>query len=124
MGQELALDVQPAAESGHRPIRPDHPVAGYNDGNRVASIGQAHGPDGPRIVEFAGDVAIAPSGAERDGGKLLPDLFLKRRALGIELEFETGALVGEILAQLRFGSVEMEVFWVIPRQIRLRGAMS
>ena len=46
MLEEEALDVQPTAEAGEGAVRPDHAVAGQDDGERVAPIRCAHRPGG------------------------------------------------------------------------------
>ena len=58
----------------------DDPVAGDDDGNRVAVVSPAYGPESLRLSDGPSQVAVGADCAVGDFGKLGPDFLLERGA--------------------------------------------
>ena len=57
--EEPGLAFDPASVAGQLTVRPDDPVAGDDDGHRVAPIGQPDGARGLRAPDPPGQLAVA-----------------------------------------------------------------
>ncbi len=98
--QQPFLERQSAAVADQRPTRADHPVAGDDDGDRVAAIGGADGPRGTRPADPPGLLRIADGRAEGDGQERVPGKSLEGCAGHAERQVERRSLAGEVCAQL------------------------
>src|SRR2546430_835013 len=65
--EQPALAVQATAEAGQLAARPDHTVAGDDDGDRVLAVGGADGAGGARAAETARQLAVAGGRAVGNG---------------------------------------------------------
>mmetsp|Transcript_643 Transcript_643/g.1311 ORF Transcript_643/g.1311 Transcript_643/m.1311 type:complete len:288 (+) Transcript_643:200-1063(+) len=74
------LALQPAGIAGQRSVGTHHPVAGNQDGNRVAADRRTQGPGGTGAPQALGQAAIGVRGAWRDLQQRPPDLALEGRA--------------------------------------------
>src|SRR5215475_10284397 len=102
MAEQPLFAVQAPAVAGERAVRADHPVAGHDDRDRVAPVGQPDGAGGDRrLTQRGGYLAVADRLAVRDPGELGPHGELERRAARRERQVERGALAREVLTQLR-----------------------
>src|SRR5579862_3143928 len=81
-------------------------MARNDDGNRIRSVGQAHGSRGVWISEPARQLAIGSGLAVRNCLKHLPDAKLKIGADQRQWQVEISQLAGKISAQLADGFVE------------------
>jgi hypothetical protein len=59
------------------PERPEHPVAGHHEGDRVLAHRGAHRPAGRGLADAARDVGIGGGAPERDAQQRLPDPHLE-----------------------------------------------
>src|SRR3989442_1027819 len=104
--KQPALAVQAAAEASQLAARPDHTVAGDDDGDGVLAVGGADGAGGARAVEAARQLTVARGRAVRDGTQGVPHAPLKRGASRGERQVEGRAGAREVLAQLLAGASE------------------
>ena len=77
VGQEPALAGEPAAVAGERAVRPDNPVAGSDEGERVGAVRQAHGAHGAGPADPDGEGGVAQGLPGRDRTERPPDAELK-----------------------------------------------
>lgn len=78
-------------------VTADHPVTGYDDRNRVFSVGIGYGTGGFRVTGPAGQFQVTDRAAKGYLNQFSPDLLLKRSALWMEGKFENPSLAIEIL---------------------------
>lgn len=98
--QEPALQVDAAAEPGHRPVGADHPVAGYDDGDRVGAVGGADRARGVAVADPGREFAVGDRLAIGDRNQLLPDRLLKRCAVRAQRQVEIKSFAGKIVVEL------------------------
>jgi hypothetical protein len=98
--EQVLLAFQAAAVAGEVTRGSDDAVAGHDDADRVASVGQADRPGGAGASDPLGELAVGPCFAVRDLPQSGPHDALKRGADEIERQVELGALPTEILIQL------------------------
>ncbi len=72
--EQLLFSGEPAAVAGEAPVGADHPVARDDDPDRVAAVGEAHGPRGARLADAVGEPAVAPGLAVGDLAQGRPHL--------------------------------------------------
>ena len=94
------MRATPAAVARERPVRPDHAVAGHDDADRVAAVGEPHGPGGRRRPERGGELAVGRGLAVGDVAQRRPDALLERRAAQGEREVERRELAREVGREL------------------------
>ena len=70
--EQEPLAREPAAEADQAAVGPDHPVAGHDDGDRVAPVRGADRLGAARLAHRLGDVAVGARLAVRDAGELRP----------------------------------------------------
>jgi len=99
--EQPALAGQAAAVAGERAVGADHAVAGDDDADRVAAVGQAHGAGGCGTAELLGERAVRRGGAVGNCLQRLPHLLVEGRADRGEPQVERGASAGEVFAELR-----------------------
>ena len=100
MLQEPLLTPETPGIASELAIRPDHPMTGKENGQRVLPIGHTHGPDGILIAKLTSQMTIGKGMSERDPGQGLPDRLLKRCSFGNPGDRERLALPLEIFIQL------------------------
>ena len=98
--QQKTLFFQTAAVACQAPVRAHDPVAGDQDGDRVAVVGHAHRPAGVGPSDLAGQLAVGDGLAIGDGEQGVPHQPLKIRPGGGEGQVEAAPLPGKILPQL------------------------
>ena len=79
MVEEPGLSFESTAVAGERSRRPDHPVTGDDDRDRVGAVGGADGARGARRSQRFRDRAIARRLPGRNRAQRQPHLFLERR---------------------------------------------
>src|SRR5690606_20604310 len=84
----------------------DHPVAGNDDGNGVAAVGQAHGPYRGGVADKQGDVLVAAVFAMGNGLQGPPDALLEGRAPRRQGQVELAQAAVEISPQLVTGVLQ------------------
>src|SRR6185369_7566214 len=67
--KEFALDVEAATVSAECAVGSDDAMAGDDDRNGIAVVGEAHGAKALRTADGAGDVGIGASFAIRDANQ-------------------------------------------------------
>jgi len=98
--EQVLLAFQAAAVAGEVTRGSDDAVAGHDDADRVASIGQADRPGGAGASDPLGELAVGPCFAVRDLPQSGPHGALKRGTDEIHRQVELGALAAEVLIQL------------------------
>jgi hypothetical protein len=102
VAEEPPLAPEASAVTGQRGVPADEPVAGDDDGYRIATV---RGPDrtrGGAEPEGVGEVSVAPGATGPDPTQCLPDPPLERRATGIHRDpVHHREVAGQIGADLR-----------------------
>lgn len=80
MREQPGLGGQPAGIAGEAAIGANDAVAGDDERNRIAAIGEADGARSTRLAKGCGERLIAAGLAGRDGAELRPDALLELRA--------------------------------------------
>ena len=97
---------------------PDHPVAGYDNRDRIRSVGRPDSPNRLRRPDGCRDLQIAPGFPVRNRLQLLPASHLKPCASHIQRHLEFPQLAVEIGSQL-LASLCDQVVLIIPGTLRL-----
>jgi hypothetical protein len=84
--EQPAFALQAAGVAGEGAALADHAVAGDDDRDRVAAVGEADGAAGARHAEAGGELAVAGGGAERDRAQRAPHALLERGTAGTDRE--------------------------------------
>ncbi len=98
--QQCLLDGQASRIAGEAAILADHPVAGDDDGERIAAVRGTHRPHRVWLADGAGDVAVAAGLPVGDVAQRLPHRLLKRRAPGGERQGEALQPAREVVPKL------------------------
>src|SRR6185436_14690888 len=85
MVQEPLFIFKTTAIPGQITVLADDAVTGYNDGNRILTIGETHCADGLDVAHADGDGFVRCGFAIRNFEQGIPYLFLKFRPLRIYL---------------------------------------
>ena len=94
---------QSAAVSDQLAVFADDAVTGYHDGDRVAAVGGADGPDGGRPPHASGNVLVGCNAAIRHCLQLPPDLLLEIGSFKRHFKIEFAAFAGEVIGHLSNG---------------------
>ena len=102
MTQEPFLAFDAPAVPGEGPVRADHAMAGHDDRDRIAPVGQANRAGGDqRLAKRRRDLPVADCRAIGNPGELRPDRQLECGSARREREVELLARPGEVLRELR-----------------------
>lgn len=101
--QQKRLALHAAAVAGQPPACAEDAVAGDDDGNRVAPVGEAHRPRRAGAAEASGEVAVGAGCAVGDGAEGVPDSRLERGSDGGEGQSEVGQRTREVGGELSAG---------------------
>src|SRR5436189_4826148 len=82
--QQCTLASDAPAVAGEGAVRPNNPVAGNCDRNRVGCDGGGHRPNGFWQANAGSDFSVSGGGAGRDFAQSLPDPLLERSAANIQ----------------------------------------
>jgi hypothetical protein len=77
MREQPLLAVETTAVPGQRSIRADHPMAGHQDGNGIASVRESHRPRCIRIADMFRELTVAPRFSVGNLGERVPDALLE-----------------------------------------------
>ena len=87
-------------------------MARHDDTHRIAPHRCAHSPNGLRVVQARGQLAVALVRACRNGQQRLPNGLLKGRAARqVQLQIEHGPAPGKVVLKLRRGGLQQRVVW-------------
>ncbi len=98
--EQDALGLEPSGIAGEGAVRPDDPMTGDDDGNRVACVREPDGPRCPRLADTAGDLTIRAGLPVGDLAQRVPHPLLKAGAGWTQSDVEAGALTGEVVMEL------------------------
>src|SRR5699024_10956573 len=98
--QQVLLGGDPAAVTGQRPVRADHPVAGHDDRDRIAVVRQAYGACGSGFADLGSDLPVAAPLPVPDALQGPPAAHLVRGPVQHGRPLELVALTGEVLPKL------------------------
>ena len=101
--EQMRLGRQPAGKAGQRAITADHPMAGHDDGDRIAAVGGADGAGRTGLAQALGQLPVGARLAVRDLQQAVPDRALERRAGEVQRQVEALAQSGEIFTKLALG---------------------
>ena len=101
--QQPLFTRQAAAEADQATVGADDPVAGHDDGDRVAVVGHADGPRRVGLADAAGQLAVADRLAVGDLRQRVPHPPLELAAGRRQRQREGLALAGEVGPQLGAG---------------------
>src|SRR3954452_25018223 len=118
--EQRALHRQAAAEADELAVGADHPVAGHDDGDRVAPVGQPDGARGPGRPDAPGDLAVGRGLAVGDLAQGGPYALLEGVAVGLQRELEARPLAGEVRAQLCDGRGQRRVLEALRPGLRVQ----
>ena len=90
-------------------IRSQNPMAGNNNSDWVVMVCLAHGAEGIRTANGAGDIAITAGLAVRNAQQRLPAIFLELRSNQIKLKRKSPQFPAKIAFKLR--NVWPEMLW-------------
>src|SRR5215469_7781300 len=113
--QQFALYLESAAVATQGSVGRDHPVAGNDDRNRVAVVGQSHRAKALRPSHRPSYVGVGPGFAVRDFEQGFPTGELKLRAAEIEPELELATSPGEVFFQFPYVRPQL-VLGALPAQ--------
>ena len=110
--QERTFALQASGVSGELTCAAQHPMARHDDTHRIAPHRCAHSPNGLRVVQARGQLAVALVRACRNGQQRLPNGLLKGRAARqVQLQIEHGPAPGKVVLKLRRGGLQQWVVW-------------
>src|SRR6185436_19587206 len=113
--QQRLLALQAAAVAGERPVRPDHAVAGHDDGQGVAADRRRDAADDVGPPDGARDLAVRGGLAVRDVELGAPDGEVEGARAQDEGEvLERAALAGEVRVDRGRGRVERDRVAAVP----------
>src|SRR5215469_5476258 len=107
--QQFALYVESAAVATQSSVGRDHAVAGNDDRNRVAVVGQSHRAKALRPSNRPSYVGVGPGLAVRDFEQSFPAGELKLCAAEIEPELEPAAAPGEVFFQFPYVRPQLNI---------------
>ena len=99
--EQRLLPLKPAPVPHQRTVRPDHPVAGHDNPDRVPPVRRPHRPRGVRVPDALRQLAVVDGRAVRDVSQGPPDFDLERRPGRGKFEFELRPLARKVLPELR-----------------------
>src|SRR5581483_3106911 len=114
--EQTPLPVEAAAVATKGAVGSNHPVAGHDDRDRIAMVGHAHGAEGMRPGDGAGNICVGAGRTVGNSEQGAPASELKRRAAKVEGEGEFTALAGKIFGELG-GVVGGLGFGVLPGNV-------
>src|SRR6185436_11130122 len=113
--EQRLLALQAAAVAGERPVRPDHAVAGHDDGQGVAADRRRDAADDVGPPDGARDLAVRGGLAVRDVEQGAPDGEVEGARAQVEGEvLERAALAGEVRVDRGRGRVERDRVAAVP----------
>src|SRR5882762_7644166 len=90
--EQSSLALQPASVAGQRSVGADHAVAGNDDRDRIAGVGEAHGARRRGMADAPRDLAVADGLAVGNVLQGAPDEPLERISLHRQRHVERRAL--------------------------------
>src|SRR5215475_5937290 len=98
--EQITLAIEAAAVPDEAARRADDTVARNDDGDRVATVGEADGPGRARLPDLGSELSVRDGLAVGDIGQCRPDTSLKRCAMQPDGKVEVGQPTGEIGPEL------------------------
>src|SRR5258707_4295438 len=99
--EQPALAVEASPVSDERALRPDHAMAGNDDRERVAAVGETGGTGRARTADARRELTVGAGLRVRDGSQRPPHTALKLAPGDLQGKLELRALAGEVLLELQ-----------------------